>query len=303
MKNKILLFVVVLLFVIYLSIEKVGSVSNNTSFSDYKLVVKNLSTNQLFDINMEDYLIGVLAGEMPVSFEFEALKAQAVASRTYAYYKASNNNLDYDLTTDNKTQVYLDDKDMRLKWKDNYEKSIKKIKQAIKDTTGEIITYDGNAISAYYFSMSNGMTESSKEVFNENKPYLVSVTSLENNQLKNYSFVKTISIIDFCQKLSLTKCEKIIVNDIQYNETHHVTKVVINNNEYTGIQFRKLLNLKSTDFKIETNSNEIKIITNGHGHDVGMSQYGANLMAKKGYTYKDILKHYYTGVDIEKINV
>ncbi len=300
MKNKILLCMVVILFVVYLS---KGSVIEDTSFLDYKLVIKDLSTNKTVDINMEEYLVGVVAGEMPISYEREALKAQAVASRSYALYKSKNRKTDYDLTTDNKTQVYLTNDQLKTKWGSKYDENLKLVNDVINDTKGEIITYNNEVISAYYFSMSNGMTENSKDVFNENKPYLVSVSSLENNSLKNYSREISFSLNTFCSKLSIKDCLKIDIGNITYNDTHHVTSITINNKKYTGIELRKLLGLYSTDFIIKHDNNKIIITCNGHGHDVGMSQYGANLMAKKGYNYIEILKHYYTGVEIEKINV
>ena len=300
MKNKILLCMVVILFVIYLS---KGSVKENTSFLDYKLVVKDLSTNKTFDINMEDYLIGVVAGEMPASYEKEALKAQAVASRSYALYKSKNRKRDYDLTTDNKTQVYLTNDQLKKKWGSKYDEYLKKVTDVINDTKGEIITYDNQVISAYYFSMSNGMTENSKDVFNEDKPYLVSVKSLENNAIKNYSRELSFSIKSFCSKLSIKDCSKINISNINYNDTHHVKDIRINNKLYTGLDLRKLLGLYSTDFNITINKDNVIITCIGHGHDVGMSQTGANLMAKKGFTYKEILNHYYTGIEISKINV
>ncbi len=299
MKNKILLCLVVILLIIYIS---KGSIQEDTSFFNYSLVIKNTVNNTTFEIDMEDYLVGVIAGEMPISFEKEALKAQAVASRTYAYYKSINSRNTYDLTTDNKTQIYLDNESLINKWGINYEANLQKVKEAVQETENEIITYDGNVISAYFFSMSNGQTENGAEVFNENKPYLVSVSSPENNTLTNFQRSKTFSKTEFCKLLNLKDCKKITINKALYNNTHHVTKIIINNKEYKGTEFRKLLNLYSTDFVIDIN-NDILITCYGHGHDVGMSQYGANIMAKEGYNYQEILKHYYTGVDIEKISV
>ena len=191
---------------------------------------------------------------------------------------------------------------MKEKWGVNYEANINKIKDAINDNKGEMITYEGDVISAYYFSMSNGMTENSKEVFNENKPYLVSVSSLETSNIKNYTRTKTFTKDNFCKLLSLSDCGSIKINKIEYNDTHHVSNIKVNNQSFKGTEFRKLLSLYSTDFTISI-KDKIEIACNGHGHDVGMSQYGANLMAKQGYNYEEILKHYYTGVNIEKMNV
>ena len=298
MKNKILLLIVVVLFIIYIRIEKRSN--KETPFFDYELVIKDLSTNKSFNIKLEDYLIGVLAGEMPTEYNLEALKAQAVASRTYALYKKTTNTKDYDLTTDNTTQVYLTNEQMHEKWQNNYQKNINKIKKAINDTKGEIITYDDKIISAYYFSLSNGYTEDGKTVFNEDKPYLKSVSSPENTKTKNFTREKTFTKKEFCNLLSLKDCSNISIDKITVNETHHVSSIIINSQSFEGTIFRKKLKLYSTDFIIDNKDNQITITCNGNGHGVGLSQVGANILAQNGYNYEAIIKHYYTGVKIQK---
>ena len=299
MKNKILLVVVVVLGIIYVYIR--SFVKETPFYVNNELVIKNTETNVIENVFMEDYLVGVLAGEMPASFDIEALKAQAVASRTYAYYKKNTSNKDYDLTTDKSTQVYLTVDEIKQKWGVEYEYYLNKIKEAILSTKDLVVTFQGEIISAYYFSMSNGYTENATSVFGEDKSYLTSVSSKEDTSNKNFNVNISLNKQDFCQKLSIN-CEKIEIKNVIKNDTERVERITINNKVYSGTEVRKLLNLRSTDFNILVNDNIIEINTNGYGHGVGMSQYGANQMAKEGYSYQEILKHYYTGVEITSIN-
>ena len=249
MKNKILLSIVIVLTVLYCFIR---SFNNKTSFfinDDNKINIKNTNTNEIQTLNMEDYLIGVLAGEMPASFEIEALKAQAVASRTYAYYKIKNSNNSYDVTNDITTQVHLSDNQMKEKWGSDYEFYLNKIKLAITETKNEVLTYQNEIIPAYYFSMSNGYTENSLTVFGHFEDYLVSVESDEDVNHRNYSVTTSISKNEFCSLLNIS-CEDIIITNVEKNNTNRVDFITINGKKYAGIDIRKKLNLRSTDFNI-----------------------------------------------------
>lgn len=299
MKNKILLIIVVVLMFIYIyerSLDKKTSFFNNTQ----NIEVLDKNTGNIDSIEIEKYVIGVVAGEMPASFNEEALKAQAIASRTFAYYKIQNSNKDYDLTKDKTSQVYLTEEEMHNKWKENFDKYYERVKEAVNDTSNLVLTYNGSIISSYYFSMSNGKTENVQNVFGEKKDYLQSVDSKENKENKNYEVVKTISINEFKNLLGINE-EEILVNNIEKNESNRIETIVINNKKYSGIDLRKLLDLRSTDFKLDI-SNDIKITTFGYGHGVGMSQYGANEMAKEDKKYDEILSHYYTGIKIVNVN-
>jgi len=300
MKNKILFFILIVLVLVF---GYVRSLKNQTSFFDTKhnVTIKDMETNVAKTLEMEEYLIGVIAGEMPASFNIEALKAQAVAARTYAYYKISTSSGEYDLTTDSNTQVYLNENEMKSKWKNEYDYYVTKIIEAIKATKDEVITFKGEIIPAYYFSMSNGFTEDAVNVFGEDKSYLQKVESKEDATNKNFMVQTTISKEIFCQKLNIDCC-KIIVSNVDKNESERVENITINNISFTGIELRKLLNLRSTDFEFIIKENDIMVTTYGYGHGVGMSQYGANTMANEGYNYQEILKHYYTGTDIKNIN-
>lgn len=242
--------------------------------------------------DLEEYIIGVVAGEMPALFEVEALKAQAVAARTYAL-----NYLDNGISPTTSNQVYITKEQMQSNWQDKYDEYLNKITNAVYSTKGEIITYNNTPIIAYYYSRSNGYTEDSMNVFNEQYDYLHSIASPWD---EGNIDTKTIPRNEFCEKLSID-CSNITITDVNRNQSNRIDNLLINNKLYTGIEIRKLLNLRSTDFSIEEKQTNIIITTKGYGHGVGMSQYGANNMAKVGYNYKDILKYYYQNTEISKI--
>ena len=263
--------------------------------------VINIKNNNV-DINnvkLENYVIGVVAAEMPATFSIEALKAQAVASRTFIYEKILNSGVSYDNVTKDQGQAYITVDEMKSKWKDDFDIYFNKIKQAVNDTKGEIIVYNNEPIKAYYFSSSNGKTEDSTFVFGD-KEYLKPVDSSFDSSSKEYKSEKYISKMDFKNKLGIND-DAIIINNIEKNETNHISNITINNQNFSGIDIRKKLDLRSTDFNIEDEGDNIKITTRGYGHGVGMSQYGANYLASCGKSYIEIIKYYYTNVDIKKI--
>lgn len=301
MKNKILLTIVVILS--FVTIAVISSKDTNHSFfSDEKIKIKD-EKNNISEINLEEYLIGVLAAEMPASFEEEALKAQAVAARSYALYKIKHTkNQDYNVLTTVTDQSYITEEEMKEKWKNDFEKYYQKIKQAITATEKEVMYYNNEVIEAFYFSMSNGKTENSETVFQEELPYIESVSSeWDNENLNNFIVTKQISKEDFCENLSLMNCDKITINNIEKSEGDRVSKITINNKQFLGTEVRTKLGLRSTDFEISIKENTISITTKGYGHGVGMSQYGANGMAKEGYDYKEILNYYYQDITINKM--
>lgn len=264
------------------------------------LKIRVLVKGQVQEMELEEYIIGVVAGEMPASFDMEALKSQAVASRTYALYKKNNSNGIYDLTDNTNSQVYISKDDMRTKWGDGFDKYYNRVKTSVEETSGKVLTYNGEIIEAFYFAMSSGNTQEASTVFNESRDYLKSVESkYDNSSLKNYEVSIELPITEFLSKLSLT-CQNPQIDYINYNDTGHVEKISVCTKEFKGTYFRTLLGLRSTNFTI-TIGEIVTITTKGYGHGVGMSQYGANGYASIGYTYEDILKHYYTGVKITDI--
>lgn len=253
-----------------------------------------LINDDIVNIPLEDYIIGVVAGEMPALFELEALKSQAIASRTYAINHQRSNEY---ITATTDDQVYLTDEQMQEKWQDKYDQYYQKIKRAVTETSGLIMTYNHQPIKSYYYSMSNGYTESSLNVFNEQNDYLTIIPSpFDENNSKTVSISKN----EFCEKLSID-CQNISISNIEKNKSNRISHIKINNKTFTGIEIRKILSLRSTDFTIEILPSSVTITTKGYGHGVGMSQYGSNNMAKLGYTYEEILKYYYQNIEITSI--
>lgn len=254
------------------------------------------------EIPFEEYVKGVVAGEMPATFEEEALKAQAVASRSYAMYQMEGSkDKDYDVLDTTTNQVYLTDEELKNNWKEEYPEKINKIKKAVAETKGEYLTYDGKVINAMFFSTSTGQTENSEDVFVTALPYLRSVASTWDEKSPVYTDTATISLQDFYNKLSLPYNETLTVEITSQTATGRIKTLKINGTEFNGRDFASKLSLRSNCFTISQNEQNITITTKGFGHGVGMSQYGANGMAKEGYDYKKILKHYYSNTKIEKI--
>lgn len=270
--------------------------------SNMNVRVKHEDTGVIESVPFEEYITGVLAGEMPISFHIEALKAQAVAARSYVMKKMEYNvNKDYDVVDTIMNQVYLTDDYLRSVWKETYDDKINKIKTAVLDTKGEYIEYDGKVAEAFFFSTSTGATENSGEIFNAQLPYLVSVSSEWDSISPLYSTNTSFRLEEFYVKLGLKYKEKLDIEVLQTTEAGRTVKIKINGVEFSGTTVMNKLKLRSTHFTITQNGNNVNINVKGYGHGVGMSQYGAEGMARKGYTYDQIIKHYYTGVEIKKI--
>ncbi|HBA37623.1 MAG TPA: stage II sporulation protein D [Firmicutes bacterium] len=253
------------------------------------------------EIPLEEYVVGVVAGEMPASFDSEALKAQAVASRTYALYKKSQrSSWSYDVTDDTRDQVYIDISSMQKKWGNTFDKYYNKVLNAVTETKNEVITHDGKIIEAFYFAMSGGSTQDSVYAFKVSRDYLVGVDSAyENNSISGFEVTREYEISKVKSALGLS-CNRLVVDYVNYNDDGYVDKLSICSKKISGIDFSYKLALRSSNFKISV-GDKVKITTKGFGHGVGMSQYGANGYAENGYQYDDIIKHYYTGVEISSL--
>ena len=301
MQNKYLIIIIVVLSI--LAIVSSPNKEETAYFNDdlVNVTVKDVDSNEETNLDLEEYVVGVVAGEMPASFEIEALKAQAIAARSYALSKIETSTESYDLVTDITNQVYITTEDMQEKWGEDYDFYYDKIKNAVWATKNLVMEYEGDVISAYYFAMSNGSTEDVSLVFGESRDYLKSVDSSWDESVKNFSVTTTFTKEEFCSKLSID-CSNITIGAIDRSSTNRVNTIVINDKEFKGTTLRTLLGLRSTDFTIDI-ADDIKITTKGYGHGVGMSQYGANEMAKNGASYEEILNHYYKDIDIVEINV
>jgi len=260
------------------------------------LKINILHNDEIINEDLENYVIGVVACEMPASFNYEALKAMSVASRTFALYKMKQNK-DYDLTSTTSDQCYITIEEMKENWGTNFEKNYNLIKKSVIDTKNEYMTYNDEVIISFYFSISNGYTENCENVFVQKLDYLVSVDSQWDKNLNYKEKDVTFTIESFLNKLDInsSSIDKI---DIDRSKTGRINKITINNKTFKGTKFRTLLSLRSTDVEIKYDKENVYITTKGYGHGVGMSQYGANEMAKLGYTYDEILKHYYSGIEI-----
>ena len=210
-------------------------------------------------------------------------------------------NKEYDVLNTTSNQVYLTDEQLKANWKDEYTEKINKIKNAIKETSGEYLTYKGQIVNAMFFSTSSGQTENSEEIFVSALPYLRSVDSKWDQASPVYTDTYTFDLKDFYSKLNLPYNEKLVIEVTEKTSTGRTKKLKINNQELNGRDVATKLSLRSNYFDIVQNENKITITTKGFGHGVGMSQYGANGMAKEGYKYDQILKHYYQNTEIKKI--
>ena len=305
--KKIIIFTILLIFIPFFIVTLFGMgditeiqlkyVSNKT------VRVKRLSTDKVEEVPLEEYIVGVLAGEMPIDFELEALKAQAVASRSYVLKRIEyNKDNEYDVVDSVLNQVYLDDDYLKETWGNNYTIKINKLRTAVNETYNEYMEYDGKIIDALFFSTSNGYTEDSHLVFNLELPYLKSVESSWDQEVSSaFSSKYTYSLQEFYEKLGLEYKDKLDVEILERSNTNRVLKLKINGQEFEGTTLYNKLGLRSTDFEITQVGSNVVFDMKGYGHGVGMSQYGALGMAKQGYTYDEILKHYYTGVTIKKI--
>lgn len=276
---------------------------NEFKYSSNMVVrVKDVESGNILKIPFEEYIVGVLAGEMPISFEKEALKAQAVAARSYVMKQMIyNKDKEYDVVNTVMNQVYLTDDYLRSVWKDEYEQKINKIKLATLETYNEYLDYNGEVAEAMFFSTSVGYTENSEEVFSNKVPYLQSVSSTWDSISPVYQVNYSFSLNEFYEKLNLKYSNKITLEVLSSTSTGRIKQIKINGIIFQGNTIVNALNLKSNHFEIIQNNDSVKIITKGYGHGVGMSQYGAQAMALKGYNYKDILSYYYQGTIIKKI--
>lgn len=301
--KKILFFSFLMIFIPFIIVNtfiREDEIKFNYSSNIMVRVYRELS-KEIINVPLEEYIIGVVSAEMPASFSFEALKAQAVASRTYVMHKIIHNkDMEYDVYDSVNSQVYLSEEELRKKWGKDYVENINKIKLAVLETLGEFLTYDGEIIESFFFSTSTGYTENSEDVFSEKLPYLRSVESKWDEDSPVFVDQKEMDLSLFLNMLGLKGNNKIVVNVTSKTSTGRVKKIEINETEFLGKDVCSKLKLRSTFFEIIQNGNEVIINTKGYGHGVGMSQYGANGMAISGHTYEEILKYYYQGVKLEK---
>jgi stage II sporulation protein D len=264
-------------------------------------------------VPLETYVLGVLAGEMPAEFELEALKAQAIAARTYIIRKLAQQQersdtvtAGADVTDTVADQVYVPKAELAQKWADAavQKANLAKLKRAVGETEGLVITYEGEPIQASFFSTSNGYTENSEDYWDQSLPYLRSVDSPWDIGISpRYKETVIFTREELYSKLGITGKpaeKKLSMKVLDKTEGNRVKTVRINGVEFSGREFRERLGLASSQFSWKIDKQEIAVTTYGYGHGVGMSQWGANGMALEGKRAVQILRHYYTGTKVEQ---
>lgn len=271
-------------------------------------VVRVQTDTEMREIPVEEYLIGVVLAEMPASFHLEALKAQAVAARTFTYRSMEHGKHEgFDLCTDSSCcQAWLDKEQLQSKLGQVGISQIEKVARAVTQTAEEVLVYNGELIEAVYFSCSGGATEDAVAVWGSDVPYLRSVASEGEEHVSAYYSTVVIPIKEF---VSLLQKEKEVVfqqdrkgwiGEITYTAGGGVDTVVIGSTSFSGNELREIFGLRSTNFQIRVLEDTVEFQVLGFGHRVGMSQYGADAMAQDGKSYREILLHYYTDVCIVK---
>lgn len=278
-------------------------------FTDDQITVRVSIDGHVTNMTMRQYLVGVVAAEMPASFNMEALKAQAVAARTETLYHIllfkSDNHPDADVCSDPTCcQAYKNDDELREKWGEVYGEYINKITEAVERTDGECLTFENAPIQAVFHSSSAGQTADSGEVWAYSLPYLVSVQSPETAaNVPNYVSSVTVSLSDFKETVLrfypsavFPKDKSKWVTALTYTESGRISTLKLGGVSVTGPVLRSMFGLRSTAASIKLNDKNVIFMTTGYGHGVGMSQYGANAFASEGKSYKEILSWYYAGV-------
>lgn len=271
------------------------------------------ATGEVEEIELDTYLYGVVSAEMPASYELEALKAQAVVARTYTVYKIQNKKHENADICDDSTccQAWISKENRLARWEESArESNWQKIEQCVNETKGKIITYNNQPINAFFHSNSGGTTELPVNVWGGTDfPYLQVVETAGEEGYSQYASEVELSNEELIEKLK-TKYEDIqidfnnpeAIQILEYTDSNRVKTVRFGNHEISGVEARSIFGLKSTNFEITREDNKIKFFVKGYGHGVGMSQTGADSMAKQGSNYEDIIHHFYTGVEIKEIN-
>ena len=291
-----------------------GIVDGNYNYGKYKKIkLLHTDTGKVESIELDKYLYNVVSAEMPVDYDLEALKAQATVARTYTLYKIikGNKHKNADICDDSGCcQAWISKDDRYKAWKTNCDDKWNKIKKAVDATKGKIITYKGNVINAFFHSNSGGKTERPLYVWGgEGYPYLQSVETSGEDSYEQYLSEVSIRKDEFIKKMkkeykdfeidfNIKDCIKIK----SYTEGDRVKQIQIGNKTLSGVEVRSIFSLKSANFSVEVGKNSIKFKVIGYGHGVGMSQTGSNTLAKEGKNYIEIIKHFYSGVEVENAN-
>ncbi len=329
MKRVLIIYIILLLAVIFTPIAALDlsefSFSNvkNTVFGDDKgdaevqetgvVKVMAKADGNIMTTSVEEYLVGCVASEMPATYHEEALKAQAVAAYTNLVRLRKNPDSALngaDISDDPKThQGYINDETQKKKWGDKYERYHEKILAAVSEVAGQAVTYESEPIVAAYCAISMGKTENAADIWGGSLPYLTSVVSSGDKLSPDYSSTVILTADQFKNAVSgetdinLSDDPSAWIGNIDFTEAGSVKSVCIGGKSVTGTKARNLFSLRSPSFSVEYSNGNFVFNVFGYGHLIGMSQYGADYMARNGSDYKAILSHYYTGTQLTKISI
>ena len=285
-------------------VTKVQADEKTTLKSEFRVFDKQ--NDKIIKMSQSDYIFGVVAAEMPALYGEEALKAQAVAAYTFAYTKSlANKDKDYDITTDfTIDQAYISREDARKRWGSSADIYEAKIDNAVKSVIGEIITYKGKPITAVYHAVSAGKTEKAEDIWGRKVAYLQSVDSSFDKTSENYKSTVSFTVAELKEKLGISNFSgknSEIIGKSEKTMVGAVKSITLFSKSFSGADIRKILDLRSSNFTVKIKDDKVVFTVLGYGHGVGMSQNGAKCMAENGKTYKEILTHYYKGVEIKRL--
>lgn len=275
---------------------------NNISFDSFKV----FKDNKILQLSAADYIFGVVAAEMPALYHEEALKAQAVAAYTFACYRKTNStNTEYDITADGDTaQCFITREEAAERWGEKADEYAQKIENCIAAVQDELLIYENEPIFAAYHAISPGTTNSCADVWAKNLPYLKSVNSAGDTLADGYLSEVSFSVEELCERLnSITAASgepQTYFSNAKTTDNGYVKEISFCGKVISGSQICKLLSLRSSNFTISFADGIFTFAVKGYGHGVGMSQTGADYMAKQGSSYKEILLHYYNGATLQK---
>ena len=296
--------------------ESTEQVQEQYDYQKYKTIkLEHIENGEVEELNIDEYLYGVVASEMPASFELEALKAQATVARTYTIYQMTNNSTKHenaDMCDDfNCCQAWISKEERISKWDSKEaESNWEKIVQAVDSTKGKIVAYNKQPINAFFHANSGGVTESSLNIWGGiDYPYLKSVETSGEEGYTQYASEVTLTQQELLEKLKVKYEDCTIdfstqncIEILEHTTSGRIKTIKFGNKEIAGTEARTLLGLKSTNFNFVIENDNITFSVIGYGHGVGMSQTGADALAKAGSNYEDIIKHFYTDVEIIEVN-
>ena len=295
------------------NIQEETETKKHANEKDTNIQLLHKKTGEIETVELDNYLCHVVSAEMPADFELEALKAQAVVARTYTMYKVKYKKHDNADICDDSTccQAWVSKETRLERWEESKrESNWKKIEQCVEETKGRIITYENEPINAFFHANSGGTTELPINVWGGgNLPYLQVVETAGEEGYTQYASEIEFSYAELIEKLK-TKYQDIQIDFtnpeeikiLEYTDSKRVKTIQLGNHRISGVEARSILGLRSTNFEIVKQEGKIKFTVKGYGHGVGMSQTGADTMAKQGRNWEEIIHHFYTGVEIKEIN-